>query len=89
MKVPGRRRRPRSALRDPYTQARGRRVAAGERDSEGGVGILRGGARPPIQVLNQFVEEHREEFGVEPICRVLTENGIPTAPSTDHEARNR
>lgn len=33
-----------------------------------------------------FIEEHREAFGVEPICRVL-----PIAPSTYHEhaARNR
>jgi len=28
-------------------------------------------------------------FGVEPICRVLTEHGMPIAPSTYYEARNR
>jgi putative transposase len=28
-------------------------------------------------------------FGVEPICRVLTEHGVPIAPSTYYEARNR
>ena len=29
------------------------------------------------------------EFGVEPICRVLTEHGIKIAPSTFYEARSR
>jgi putative transposase len=28
-------------------------------------------------------------FGVEPICRVLSEHGLPIAPSTYYEARNR
>ncbi len=28
-------------------------------------------------------------FGVEPICRVLSEHGMPIAPSTYYEARNR
>ena len=36
-----------------------------------------------------FIEEHRDQFGVEPICHVLTEHGIPIAPSTYYEARNR
>jgi putative transposase len=30
------------------------------------------------------IEEHKEEFGVEPICKLL-----PIAPSTYHEARSR
>ncbi|UOB05879.1 IS3 family transposase [[Acidovorax] ebreus] len=30
-----------------------------------------GGARPPHQVLRLFVDEHRESFGVESICKVL------------------
>ncbi|WP_156822295.1 IS3 family transposase [Azoarcus sp. KH32C] len=30
-----------------------------------------GGARPPQQVMNSFIDTHRERFGVEPICRVL------------------
>ncbi|URI07962.1 IS3 family transposase (plasmid) [Aquincola tertiaricarbonis] len=30
-----------------------------------------GGARPPPQVLKAFVDRHRQEFGVESICRVL------------------
>ena len=28
-------------------------------------------------------------YGVEPICRVLTEHGVMIAPSTYYEARNR
>ncbi|MEO5689060.1 MAG: IS3 family transposase, partial [Burkholderiaceae bacterium] len=30
-----------------------------------------GGARPPIQVLRELIDEHRDTFGVEPICKVL------------------
>ncbi|MBO6895629.1 MAG: IS3 family transposase [Roseibium sp.] len=39
-----------------------------------------GGARPPIEAMISFIEEHRRVFGVEPICRVL-----PIAPSTYYE----
>ncbi|AVA13353.1 MULTISPECIES: IS3 family transposase [Sphingopyxis] len=39
-----------------------------------------GGARPPVQAMTAFIDEHREVYGVEPICRVL-----PIAPSTYHE----
>nr|WP_157508676.1 IS3 family transposase [Luteipulveratus halotolerans] len=52
-------------------------------------GFLRGGARPPTQVLTEFIDTHREEFGVEPICRVLCEHGVKIAPSTYYEARDR
>ncbi|MFG7341012.1 IS3 family transposase [Stutzerimonas stutzeri] len=36
-----------------------------------------GGARPPLQAMKMFIDEHRAVYGVEPICRVL-----PIAPST-------
>ena len=36
-----------------------------------------------------FIDEHREVFGVEPICTVLSEHGCPIAPSTYYEARSR
>jgi putative transposase len=36
-----------------------------------------------------FIEEHKVRFGVEPICRVLTEHGCRIAPSTYYEARSR
>ncbi|MCT4334427.1 IS3 family transposase [Paracoccus sp. YLB-12] len=43
-----------------------------------------GEARPPVEVMVDFIEAHRDAHGVEPICRVL-----PIAPSTyyDHLAK--
>lgn len=36
-----------------------------------------------------FVEEHKDAFGVEPICRVLSEHGVRIAPSTYYAAKTR
>ncbi len=36
-----------------------------------------------------FIDEHRDRFGVEPICRVLTEHGCKIAPNTYWVARKR
>jgi len=36
-----------------------------------------------------FIDEHRERFGVEPICRVLTEHGCKIAPNTYWVANKR
>jgi putative transposase len=36
-----------------------------------------------------FIDGHRDRFGVEPICRVLTEHGCKIAPSTYYAARTR
>src|SRR5690606_37985010 len=58
---------------------------AGERDPPQGVGVFRtGGGGPPSEVMVAFIDDHREEYGVEPICKVL-----PIAPSTYylHKAR--
>ena len=41
-----------------------------------------GGARPPVQAMIAFIDDHRDVHGVEPICRVL-----PIAPSTYYEPR--
>ena len=30
-----------------------------------------GGARPPTQVVKAYIDRHRDDYGVEPICRVL------------------
>ncbi|MBT6088566.1 MAG: IS3 family transposase [Rhodospirillaceae bacterium] len=38
-----------------------------------------GGARPPVQAMISFIDDHRGSYGVEPICKVL-----PIAPSTFH-----
>lgn len=37
----------------------------------------------------QFVDDHRHRFGVEPICRVLTQHGCHIAPSTYYAAKTR
>ena len=39
--------------------------------------------------MSAFIEAHHEEFGVVPICRVLTQHGCPIAPSTYYAGRNR
>jgi len=36
-----------------------------------------------------FIDEHRDRFGVEPICDVLREHGVGIAPNTYWVARNR
>ncbi|HET9244793.1 MAG TPA: IS3 family transposase [Xanthobacteraceae bacterium] len=38
-----------------------------------------GGARPPVQAMIAFIDDHHGTHGVEPICKVL-----PIAPSTYH-----
>jgi len=37
----------------------------------------------------KFIDSHRERFGVEPICTVLTEHGCKIAPSTYYAHRRR
>lgn len=37
----------------------------------------------------RFIDEHKDVFGVEPICRVLAQHGAPIAPSTYYAARTR
>jgi len=32
-----------------------------------------------------FIDDHKERFGIEPICRVLSEHGCKVAPSTYHD----
>ena len=54
------------------TGAREQGAAPGQRNSEAGECFFcPGGARPPTQVLNDFVDKHRDIHGVEPICKVL------------------
>ncbi len=36
-----------------------------------------------------FVDEHRERFGVEPICRVLTAHGVTIAPNSYYGHKKR
>jgi putative transposase len=37
----------------------------------------------------KFISGHKARFGVEPICRVLTEHGCPIAPSTYYDTARR
>ncbi|WP_148575820.1 IS3 family transposase [Nocardioides caldifontis] len=52
-----------------------------------------GGARPQDQVSTavvvDYIDEHRAQHGVEPICEVLTEAGMQIAPSTYYAAKKR
>ncbi|MBO2458105.1 IS3 family transposase [Actinomadura violacea] len=52
-------------------------------------GFLRGRARPAAQVLTAFIDAFKKVFGVEPICRVLSEHGTKIAPSTYYAAKSR
>jgi putative transposase len=40
-------------------------------------------------VIVDYIDEFKDQFGVEPICRALTEHGCPIAPSTYYDNRNR
>ena len=40
-------------------------------------------------VLVEYIDAHRQEFGVEPICRVLSAAGTQVAPSTYYAAKAR
>ncbi len=40
-------------------------------------------------MLVEYVDEHRDRFGVEPICTVLRESGLQIAPSTYYAAKAR
>jgi len=61
-----------------------RELRRAKRDPEGGVGFLCAGARPAPSELSVFVDEQRERFGVEPICRELQ-----IAPSTYDAQKTR
>jgi putative transposase len=40
-------------------------------------------------VIVDYINEFKGQFGVEPICRALTEHGCPIAPSTYYDNVNR
>ena len=41
------------------------------------------------QVIVDYIDSYRGRFGVEPICAVLSEHGVPIAPSTHYAHRAR
>ena len=58
----------------------GSRAAAGRRDPAQGVGVFcPGGARPPVEAMIAFIDDHRASYGALPIRRVL-----PIAPQAYH-----
>ena len=60
-----------------------RELKRAKRDPAEGVRVFcPGGARPPREVMVRFIHDHRDQYGVEPICTVL-----PIAPSTYHRHR--
>lgn len=40
-------------------------------------------------MIVEYIDAHRDRFGVDPICTVLTEHGVPIAPSTYYAAKVR
>jgi hypothetical protein len=40
-------------------------------------------------VIVDYIESYRDQFGVEPICTVLSEHGCTIAPSTYYQRRRR
>lgn len=39
--------------------------------------------------MTAFIDDHKDRFGVEPICRTLTKHGVQIAPSTYYAAKAR
>ena len=40
-------------------------------------------------MIVEYIDAHRDRFGVDPICRVLTEYGMQIAPSTYYARKKR
>ena len=82
---------PRSAESEEVRALRRRVVGAGTRPERNPQDLGRvfrpGGARPPTQMIVDYIDSHRGRFGVEPICAVLAEAGIQIAPSTYYTRR--
>ncbi|MER7007485.1 IS3 family transposase [Dactylosporangium sp. NPDC000555] len=51
--------------------------------------FLRAVARPATDQIVAFLDIYGALYGVEPICQVLRDAGLPIAPSTYYAARNR
>ena len=56
----------------------GVRAAPRERDPEGRLGVFRDRARRRPAEVSAFIDQHRERFGVEPICGTWTCRRPPT-----------
>ena len=58
------------------------RARVDDRNPQGRNKFLRAGVRPATPLICEFIDEHREEFGVVPICRALAVHGVQIAPRT-------
>ena len=71
---------------DPGVETPQRRARADHRNTQGGNVFPRAGERPAQPPLTssvcEFIANHRDRFGVAPICCVLSEHGVPIAPRT-------
>ncbi|WP_280419907.1 IS3 family transposase [Nocardia carnea] len=51
--------------------------------------FFRAGTRPATPLIVGFIDEYRQVFGVESICRALSAHGVQIAPRTYRKARRR
>ena len=70
-------------------EAKNRELRTSKSHTAPGRDFFRSGARPPTSLKVRFVEEHRDEHGVEPIIEALAGTGAEIAPSTYYAARAR
>lgn len=79
----------RNGCRSAQAPGRGPGTQPCQRDPEVGIGFLRSGPGPQQQVVIDFIDLYKSEYGVGTMCRVLSEHGCSIASSISYEARNR
>ena len=52
------------------------------RNTQGRNEFLRAGVRPATPLICEFIDEHKDTYGVAPICRALAVHGVQIAPRT-------
>ena len=57
-------------------------AGANHRNTKSRNKFLRAGVRPATAMICVFIDAHRDEFGVVPICRALAVHGVQIAPRT-------
>ncbi len=65
---------PHQGVRGGPPAARKRSAPPGRRDPEGSLGFFRQRTRPPVPEMIAFIDAGRARFGVERICKVLSEH---------------
>jgi|SRR5271166_720858 len=58
------------------------RARINHRNIKGRNKFLRAGVRPATPLICQFIDEHKDTYGVAPICRALVVRGVQIAPRT-------